>query len=386
MASRSALRVRLHPTRAHRINPNNPNNPEPPNLRTTKFHILNPRGKRLERRMSKRKIGVISGDGIGPEIMAATISILEAVGFEAEWVPLEAGLGAFERGLGAMPQETIDKIRELGLAIKGPTTTPSGKGHQSANVALRKALDLYANVRPAKTLPGVKGAFANKNLDMIIVRENTEDLYAGIEFQPHPDMAQAIKVITRPGCHRICLYAFEMAVRENRKRVTAVHKANIMKLCDGMFLEEFYKVAADFPSIKADDIIVDNCCMQLVTRPEQFDVIVTENLYGDIVSDLCAGLVGGLGLAPGANIGKDCAVFEAVHGSAPDIAGKDIANPTALVFSGLMMLRHLGENAMADRIMNGVLRVCADGKCLTIDLGGKAGTTEYAREVIAASV
>ena len=334
------------------------------------------------RSMSKRRIAVIPGDGIGPEITAATISILEAVGFEADWTYLDAGLSAVEKGKPAMPPETIETIREIGVALKGPTTTPVGGGHISANVALRKALDLYANVRPAHTLPGLKGAFAHKHIDIIIVRENTEDLYSGIEFQPHPDMAQGIKVITRPGCKRVCEYAFEMSRRQGRKRLTAVHKANIMKLCDGMFLEEFYKVAKDYPDVKADDIIVDNCCMQLVTHPERFDVMVTENLYGDIVSDLCAGLVGGLGLAPGANIGTHCAVFEAVHGSAPDIAGKGIANPTALLFSAIMMLRHLGDNERADRIQKSVLRVCSEGQCLTIDLGGKASTNEYKVEVI----
>lgn len=329
-----------------------------------------------------QQIAVIPGDGIGPEIMDATISILESTGFKADWVFLEGGLGSIEKGHEAMPKETIERIREIGVAIKGPTTTPTGGGHQSANVILRRALDLYANVRPAKTLPGLKGPWANHQLDMIIVRENTEDLYSGIEFQPHKDMAQAVKVITRPGCARVCLYAFEMARKQGRKRVTAVHKANIMKLTDGMFLEEFRKCAENYPEIKADDIIVDNCCMQLVTKPEQFDVIVTENLYGDIVSDLCAGLVGGLGLAPGANIGENCAVFEAVHGSAPDIAGKGVANPTALLLSGVMMLRHLGHLEQADRIMNSVLRVCSDGKCLTIDLGGSASTNEYKVEVI----
>lgn len=332
--------------------------------------------------MNKRKIAVIPGDGIGPEIMDVTIGILEATGFSADWVYLDAGLSAVEKGKEAMPKETLDTIREIGIALKGPTTTPSGSGHQSANVQLRKALDLYANVRPAKSLPGVKGPFADKKLDMIIVRENTEDLYAGIEFQPHPDIAQGVKVITRPGCKRICEYALSMATKQGRKRVTAVHKANIMKICDGMFLEEFYKAAKNYPTIEADDIIVDNCCMQLVTRPEQFDVLVTENLYGDIVSDLCAGLVGGLGLAPGANIGEKGAVFEAVHGSAPDIAGKGIANPTALLLSSVMMLRHLGHDEQADRIMASVLRVCTDGRCLTIDLGGKASTSEYQVEVI----
>lgn len=335
--------------------------------------------------MSKRRIGVIPGDGIGPEITRSVLEILESTGFEAEWVFLEAGLPAIERGLPPMPQETIDAIREIGVALKGPTTTPSGGGHASANVALRKALDLFANVRPARTLPGVQGPFSDKNIDLIIVRENTEDLYAGIEYQAHPDVAQAIKVITRPGCRRLVKYSLELAVRQGRRRVTAVHKANIMKLTDGMFLEEFYKAAADYPSLQADDIIVDNCCMQLVTRPERFDVLVTENLYGDIVSDLCAGLVGGLGLAPGANIGERCSVFEAVHGSAPDIAGKGVANPTALLLSAVMMLRHLGFAAQADRIESSVQRVCSNGQCLTIDLGGQASTVEYTRAIIAES-
>lgn len=334
------------------------------------------------RGMSKRRIAVIPGDGIGPEIMDATLSILESTGFEAEWVSLEAGLPAIEKGLPPVPPETIETIREIGVAIKGPTTTPSGGGHQSANVQLRKALDLFANVRPAKTLPGVAGPFSDKNIDIVIIRENTEDLYAGIEYQAHPDVAQAIKVITRPGSRRLCEYGFELARRQGRKRVTAVHKANIMKITDGMFLEEFHKAAAQYPDIQADEIIVDNCCMQLVTRPERFDVMVTENLYGDIVSDLCAGLVGGLGLAPGANIGLHCAVFEAVHGSAPDIAGKGIANPTALLLSGALMLHHLGEHEKADRIMNAVIQVCRDGRVLTGDLGGHASTKEYADEVI----
>lgn len=332
--------------------------------------------------MGKRQIAVIPGDGIGPEITEATLSVLEAVGFEAEWVFLEAGQPSIDRGGPAMPQETIDRVREIGIALKGPTATPSGKGHVSANVALRKALDLFANVRPAKTLPGLKGPFQEHKIDLIIVRENTEDLYAGIEYQAHPDVAQAIKVITRPGCRRLHRYAFELMRKQGRKRLTAVHKANIMKLTDGMFLDEFYLMAKEYPDIKADDIIVDNCCMQLVTRPENFDVFVTENLYGDIVSDLAAGLVGGLGLAPGANIGESCAVFEAVHGSAPDIAGKGIANPTALLASGVMMLRHLGEYAMADRIADAILEVCSEGKIVTGDLGGTASTEEYTKELI----
>lgn len=332
--------------------------------------------------MSTRRIALIPGDGIGPEITAAVLRILEAADFQAEWVYLDAGLEAIELGKPAMPPETISAIREIGLALKGPTTTPVGGGHTSANVALRKALDLYANVRPAKSLPGVRGHFENTHVDLIIVRENTEDLYAGIEFMPHPDMAQAIKVITRPGCKRLCEFAFDMARKQGRKRVTAIHKANIMKLADGLFLEEFYKAAKNFPEIKADDIIVDNCCMQLVTKPDQFDVMVTENLYGDIVSDLCAGLVGGLGLAPGANIGETCAVFESVHGSAPDIAGKGLANPTALLFSALMMLRHIGEYAKADLISKSVVEVLAEGTHVTGDMGGKATTKEYTDAVI----
>ncbi|QYK54165.1 MAG: isocitrate/isopropylmalate dehydrogenase family protein [Fimbriimonadaceae bacterium] len=334
--------------------------------------------------MGKPTIAILPGDGIGPEIMDATLGILAEVGFDADYVTLDAGLGAVEKGLPAMPTETIERIREIGVALKSPTTTPSGGGHVSANVALRKALDLFANVRPAKTLPGLKGPFSDKNVDIIIVRENTEDLYAGIEFMAHPDVAQSIKVITRAGSARLFEYTFDMARKQKRKKVTVVHKANIMKLSDGLFLEEFYKAAKNNPDIESDDIIVDNCCMQLVTRPEKFDVLVTENLYGDIISDLCAGLVGGLGLAPGANIGKNCAVFEAVHGSAPDIAGKGIANPTALLMSAVMMLHHLGYHEIADRIRNSVLRVCADGKCLTIDLGGKATTSDYAREVVMA--
>ena len=332
--------------------------------------------------MSLRRIAIIPGDGIGPEITKAVLGILDGSGFKAEYVFLEAGQPSLDKGLPAMPPETIEAIREIGIGLKGPTTTPVGKGHASANVALRQALDLFANVRPSRSMPGVKGHFADTRIDLIIVRENTEDLYAGIEYQPHPDVAQAIKVITRPGCARLCQYAFKMVMAQGRKRLTAVHKANIMKLTDGMFLEEFYKAAKEYPDVQADDIIVDNCCMQLVTRPEQFDVLVTENLYGDIVSDLCAGLVGGLGLAPGANIGVSCAVFEAVHGSAPDIAGKGIANPIALLFSALMMLRHLGERTLADRIGRAVFAIASDGKLMTADMGGTATTSEFAAEVL----
>jgi isocitrate dehydrogenase (NAD+) len=333
--------------------------------------------------MTTRQIAVINGDGIGPEIMQATLQILSAGGFQAEYIPLEAGLGSVAKGLAPVPEETIARIKEIGIALKSPTTTPVGGGHSSANVTLRKRLDLFANVRPTRTIPGLKGPFDDKKIDLIIVRENTEDLYAGIEFQPHKDIAQAVKVITRPGSNRLHRYAFDMVRKQGRKRLTVVHKANIMKLTDGMFLEEFYKVAKEYPDIVADDIIVDNCCMQLVTHPEQFDVIVTENLYGDIVSDLCAGLVGGLGLAAGANIGENCAVFEAVHGSADSIAGKDVANPTALLFSALMMLRHIGEGQIADKIGRAALRVMAEGEHTTVDLGGTAGTSEFTQAVIA---
>jgi len=332
--------------------------------------------------MDKRRIALVPGDGIGPEITAATIEILEAAGFRPEWIYLEAGQPALDKGKAAMPQETLDAIREIGIALKGPTATPVGRGHPSANVALRKALDLFANVRPTRSLPGLKGFFQDIKIDLIIVRENTEDLYAGIEFQPHPDIAQAVKVITRPGCRRLCKYAFQLVREQGRKKLTAVHKANIMKLTDGMFLDEFYAMAKNYPDVRAEDIIVDNCCMQLVTHPEKFDVLVTENLYGDIVSDLCAGLVGGLGLAPGANIGEHCSVFEAVHGSAPDIAGKGIANPTALLFSALMMLRHIGEGATADKIGKAALRTFGEGKVLTGDMGGTATTKEFTAEVI----
>lgn len=332
--------------------------------------------------MSKRRIALVPGDGIGPEITTAVLEVLEGVGFEADWVTLDAGLGALEKGKEAVPQETIDAIREIGVALKGPTTTPTGGGHSSANVTLRRKLDLFANVRPALTIPGVAGPYANQEIDLVIVRENTEGLYSGIEFQPHPDMAQAVKVVTRPGCQRLIRYSFEMARIQGRRRVTAVHKANIMKLTDGMFLEEFYKIAKEYPDLRADDVIVDNCCMQLVVNPKQFDVLVTENLYGDIVSDLCAGLVGGLGLAPGANIGTTCSVFEAVHGSAPDIAGKGVANPTALLLSAVLMLRHLGEGEKADQISGAVRAVCKEGECLTGDLGGSATTGAFTARVL----
>jgi isocitrate dehydrogenase (NAD+) len=333
--------------------------------------------------MSPSKIAILPGDGIGPEIMEAVLSILRAAEFSVDWISLISGEAALAAEGTPMPSSTLDSIREIGVALKGPTTTPIGGGHVSANVQLRKALDLYANVRPAKTLPGIVSPLGDRHVDIIIVRENTEDLYAGIEFMCTPDIAQGVKLITRQGSRRIVQYAFDMARKQGRKKVTAVHKANIMKQTDGLFLDEFHRAAQEHPDIQTEEIIVDNCCMQLVTRPERFDVMVTTNLYGDIISDLCAGLVGGLGVAPGANIGEKCAVFESVHGSAPDIAGKGLANPTALLMSALMMLRHLGENDVAGRIGKALIRVLKDGRCLTRDLGGTAGTSEFTSAVIA---
>jgi NAD-dependent isocitrate dehydrogenase len=334
--------------------------------------------------MNYERLAIIEGDGIGPEIMHASLYVLAHAGFKPEYVLLDAGLTAIEKGKEAMPRETIETIREIGIALKGPTTTPIGKGHLSANVALRKALDLYVNVRPIRSMQGVKTLHTSREINLIIVRENSEGLYAGIEFQPHPDVTEAVKVITRQGCQRLMKYTFKMAREQGRKRVTLAHKANIMKLTDGMLLEEFYKAAQNYPTLCADDIIIDNCCLQLVTRPEQFDVLVTENLYGDILSDLCAGLVGGLGLAPSANIGDHCAVFEAVHGSAPDIAGKNVANPTALLLSAVLMLHHIKLHEQAERIFRAIKSVCAEGTCLTPDLGGKASTMEYAQHIVEA--
>src|SRR5215203_3042947 len=282
--------------------------------------------------MAKHTVTLIPGDGIGPEIIAATVRIIEASGVDIVWETQIIGAYALEKFGTTIPDATIESIKRNKVALKGPLTTPVGKGFTSVNVGLRKALDLYANVRPIRALPNIPSR--NPELDLVIVRENTEDLYAGLEHIVVPGVVESIKIITEKASTRIARYAFEYAKANGRKKVTAVHKANIMKLSDGLFLECFYNVAKDHPDIEADDKIIDNCCMQLVMRPEQFDVLVMENLYGDIVSDLCAGLIGGLGLAPGANIGEQGAVFEAVHGSAPDIAGQGIANPTAILMSG----------------------------------------------------
>jgi isocitrate dehydrogenase (NAD+) len=330
--------------------------------------------------MSKHIITLIPGDGIGPEIVAATVRTIEATGVEIEWETHIIGAQALEKYGTTIPDSTIESIKRNKVALKGPLGTPIGKGFTSVNVGLRKALDLYANVRPIKALPNVECRYPE--LDLVIMRENTEDLYAGLEHVVVPGVVESIKIITEKASTRIAKYAFEYARMNGRKKVTAMHKANIMKLSDGLFLECFYNVAKNFTEIPADDKIIDNACMQLVMRPEQFDVLVTENLYGDIVSDLCAGLIGGLGLAPGANIGEQGAVFEAVHGSAPDIAGQGIANPTAVMLSGVMMLRHLGEQEAGNRMEKAIMDVFADGEFRTKDLGGTSKTDEFANAII----
>jgi len=321
-------------------------------------------------------ITLIPGDGIGPEVADATRRVVEASGVKVDWEVQEAGAAIAEKRGTTLPDEVLDSIRRNKVALKGPIGTPIGKGFRSVNVTLRQALDLYANVRPIRSLPGLEPRF--EGTDIVIVRENTEDLYAGLELMIMPGVVQAIKLITEKACTRICEYAFEYAQTMERKRVSVVHKANIMKLSDGLLLECFRKVALKYPRIEPYEIIVDACAMQMVKSANRLDVIVTENLYGDILSDLGAGLVGGLGIVPGANIGLDCAVFEAVHGSAPDIAGQGIANPTALIQSGVMMLHHLGEHAAATKIEKGLLATFASG-VRTVDLGGQTGTEEFTR-------
>jgi isocitrate dehydrogenase (NAD+) len=330
--------------------------------------------------MAKHTITLIPGDGIGPEVAAAVVRIIEATGVEVAWETHYAGAQALEKFGETLPQDLLDSIKRNRVALKGPITTPVGKGFTSVNVGLRKTLDLYANLRPVRALPNVPSRYPE--LDLVVVRENTEDLYSGIEHVVVPGVVESIKIITEKASTRVSRFAFEYARREGRKKVTAVHKANIMKLSDGLFLDCFRNVSKDYPEIEADDKIVDNACMQLVMRPEQFDIMLLENLYGDIVSDLCAGLIGGLGLVPGANIGEQGAVFEAVHGSAPDIAGQGIANPTALLQSGILMLRHLGEREAAERIEKAMLKVFAEGNVRTRDIGGHANTSEFAEAII----
>jgi isocitrate dehydrogenase (NAD+) len=326
------------------------------------------------------RITLIPGDGIGSEITGAVVRIIEAAGVEIEWESFVAGAEALSRYGDPLPEPVLESIRRNRVALKGPLTTPVGTGFASVNVRLRKTLDLYANLRPVRTLPGVITPFGE--LDLVVVRENTEDLYSGLEHIVVPGVVESLKIITEKASTRIARFAFEYARNEGRKRVTAIHKANIMKLSDGLFLDCFRRVATEYPDIEADDKIVDNACMQLVMRPQQFDILLLENLYGDIVSDLAAGLVGGLGVVPGANIGELGAVFEAVHGSAPDIAGKNMANPTALLQSAILMLRYLGERAAADLVYQALEYTLRVRNIRTRDLGGTASTTEYTEAIV----
>ena len=325
-------------------------------------------------------ITLIPGDGIGPEVTAAVVRICTAAGLQIEWDRQEAGVIAFKRFGQTLPPALLDSIKRTKVALKGPVTTPIGEGFTSVNVGLRKALDLFSNLRPVRNLPGVSSRF--ENVDLIIVRENTEDLYAGLEHEIVPGIVESIKIITERASTRIARFAFEYARTHGRKRVTAIHKANIMKLSDGLFLESCRNMSRQFIDVAYDERIVDAACMHLVMHPERLDVLLLPNLYGDIVSDLCAGLVGGLGVVPGANLGTEIAVFEAVHGSAPDIADQNLANPTALLLSGLMMLDHIGEAARAARIRAALTSVLVAGATRTRDLGGTATTTAFTDAII----
>jgi len=330
----------------------------------------------------KATVTLIPGDGIGPEVTNATVRLLEAAGAEIEWEEREAIpiVGLRQEDTHADP--VVSSILRTRVGLKGPITTPIASGHRSINVALRKALELYANFRPVKKLPGIRTPFPNT--DLIIVRENTEDLYAGLEHTVVPGVVESLKIITERASTRIARFAFEYARKAGRQKIAAVHKANIMKLSDGLFIECARQVAKQYPEIAYREVIVDNCCMQLVMAPSQFDVLLLPNLYGDVVSDLCAGLVGGLGLVPGANFGESCAVFEAVHGSAPDIAGMNLANPSALMLSAILMLRHLEQTAVADRVERAIHRVYDEGRHLTRDVGGTATTEEFTMAVVGA--
>ena len=330
------------------------------------------------------KVTLIPGDGIGPSIADVAVNVINAAGVKIEWETVEAGLPAIDKYKDPLPEHVLESIRQTNVALKGPLTTPVGSGFRSVNVALRKEFDLYANVRPARSFEGVPSKY--HNIDLVIVRENTEEFYAGIEhyIDPQRSAAETIGVVTRSGSERILRYAYEYARKQKRKKVTTVHKANILKYTGGIFLEASRRIAGEYPEIVTEDKIIDNMAMQMVINPYQFDVIVTTNLFGDILSDLASGLVGGLGLAPGANIGYNAAIFEAVHGSAPDIAGKNIANPTALVLAGAMMLRHLKEGPAADRIEAAVAAVIAEGKGVTRDLNPRApvGTKEMGEAIV----
>ena len=327
-------------------------------------------------------ITLIPGDGIGPEVTEAVVRILKASGVSIDWEPHLAGVAALERTGQALPVELIDSIRRNKVALKGPVTTPIGTGFTSVNVGLRKALDLFANLRPVWNLPGIDARF--QGVDLVIVRENTEDLYAGLEHEVVPGVVESLKIITEKASTRIAHFAFQHAKKHGRKKVTSIHKANIMKLSDGLFIDSVRRAARDYIDIKYEERIVDAACMQLVMYPEQFDVLVLPNLYGDIVSDLCAGLVGGLGVVGAANLGAEIGVFEAVHGSAPDIAGQQLANPTALLLSAVLMLRHIDEGAAADRIMQALGAVLSGKAVRTRDLGGAASTLEFADAVCGA--
>src|SRR5436190_7737869 len=327
------------------------------------------------------RITLIPGDGIGPEITSAVTRIIKAAGVQIEWEEHLAGQASLDKYGETLPNALLESIKRNKIGLKGPITTPVGKGFTSVNVGLRKALDLYANLRPIRALPNIP--CRNPTLDLVIVRENTESLYSGLEHEIIPGVVESLKIITEKASTRIARFAFAYARSEKRKKITAVHKANIMKLSDGLFLRCFENVAPGYPEIETQNMIVDNASMQLVMRPEQFDVVLCENLYGDIVSDLCAGLIGGLGLVPGANIGEKGAVFEAVHGSAPDIAGKGVANPTALLQSAILMLRHIDERAAADKIETAMLKVFEEGKVRTRDVGGSATTDKFSDAVVA---
>jgi isocitrate dehydrogenase (NAD+) len=328
------------------------------------------------------KVTLIPGDGIGPEVTQAVVRILEATGVKFDWERYAAGAEAFEIYGEYIPAALYASIESNRVALKGPVTTPIGGGFKSINVTLRKRFDLFANFRPIRNLPGLQTHWPD--VDLIIVRENTEGEYVGLEHEVVPGVIEAIKVITEKGSTRIAKFAFEYARKHGRKKIHSIHKANIMKLSDGLFLRCARKVAEGFPDIVYAEHLIDNTCMQMVMNPWQYDTLLLENLYGDIVSDLCAGLVGGLGLVPGANLGLECAIFEAVHGSAPDIAGKDVANPTALLQSAILMLRHLDEMAAADKVQMALESVYAERKTLTRDVGGTAGTTQFADAVLAA--
>ena len=327
------------------------------------------------------KAVLIPGDGIGREIAESVRAVSAALNTGIEWQECEAGAEYAEASGELIAPGTLDAIEACGWALKGPTATPIGKGFRSINVQLRQRFATYANLRPVHTLPGVPTRF--ENVDLVIVRENTEDLYKGIEYMLTDDIANGVKLITRPACEKICRFAFDYARKNGRKKVTAVHKANIMKLTDGLFLRTFREVAEDYPDIEANDCIIDALCMKLVQRPEQFDMLVAPNLYGDIISDLCAGLVGGLGFAPSANIGDKTRIYEAVHGSAPDIAGQDKANPRAILMAFAMMLNDLGMTDKADKLNAAIQAQVAEGKVITADIGGTAGTKEFTQAVIA---